>query len=149
MVSLAFSFCLAGGIYFSVRILWSRSASLIRMTRMSLAIARNIFLRFSAWTSTLSAEQLNCPSLVTPSTSSSTSSPNSCRISSDVITVSSTTSWRRPATIVSLSSSRSARIMATHRGCMIQGSPDFLTWPLWALLAILKAFSIMVISVEG
>ena len=32
------------------------AASLIRMTRMSLAIAKNIFLKFSAWTSTLSAE---------------------------------------------------------------------------------------------
>ena len=54
--------------------LWSRSASLIRTTRMSSAIARNIFRMFSAcccswvWV-------LNFDSLVTPSTSRATSGP--------------------------------------------------------------------------
>ena len=48
IVSLAFSFCFSGFIYWSVRILCRRSASLIRITRISFAIARNIFLKFSA-----------------------------------------------------------------------------------------------------
>ena len=47
------------------------------------------------------------------------SSPNSLLRSSSVITVSSTTSCRIPATMVSLSSFRSARMIATFKGWMI------------------------------
>ena len=56
IVSLAFSCCFAGVINSSVRILWRRSASLMMITRISFAMARNIFLKFSAWTSSLSWE---------------------------------------------------------------------------------------------
>ena len=119
MVSRAFSNCFAGFIYCRVRMLWRRSASLIKITRMSFAMARNIFLRFSACSSTLSAEYESWPSFVTPSTKRATSSPNSCATSSTVIQVSSTASWSSPATIVSLSSSRSAKMIATHKGWMI------------------------------
>ena len=119
MVSLAFSFCFSGFINSRVRILWRRSASFMRITRMSFAMARNIFRRFSAWISTLSMDQDSWVSLVTPSTKRATSGPNTSVISSRVITVSSTTSWRIPATMLSLSSSRSARMMATQRGWMM------------------------------
>ena len=126
-----------------------RSASLIRITRISFAMARNIFLKFSACTSTLSASYDNCSNFVTPSTSSATSAPNSCAISSSVITVSSTISCKRPATMVSLSSSSSARIMDTQSGWIMYASPDFLFWSLCADAAIRYAFSTCEISVDG
>ena len=53
-VSFAISICFVSGWYFRVRILCSLSASLMMMTRISLAMARNIFLRLSAWNSILS-----------------------------------------------------------------------------------------------
>ena len=58
----------------SVRMLWVRSASLIRMTRTSRAIASSILRNDSAW---LSSRVLNCSlsSLVRPSTSSATGAP--------------------------------------------------------------------------
>lgn len=108
----------------------------MRMTRISLAMARNIFLKFSACISTLSADQDSWVSFVTPSTSRATSFPKIAASSSSVRTVSSTTSWRIPAMMDSLSSSRSARMIATQRGWMIYGSPDFLFWSLWASRAI-------------
>ena len=40
-------------------------------------------------------------------------------------------------------------IIATHNGWMIYGSPDFLTCPLCASYAMLYAFSIRLISVDG
>ncbi len=64
--------------------LWVRSASFTRMTRMSRAIAMIILRKFSAcfssWLSVAEAE--NLPSLVTPSTSCATSSPKSSSSSS-------------------------------------------------------------------
>ena len=54
IVSLDFSICLFGDWYCIVRMLWRRSASLIIITLISLAMARNILRRFSAWTSILS-----------------------------------------------------------------------------------------------
>ena len=118
-VSLAFSFCFSGFMYFNVLILCSLSASFISMTLISFAIARNIFLRFSACNSILSLSHESCVSFVTPSTKLATSSPNILLSSASVRTVSSTTSCSIPATIVSLSSSRSASIFATQRGWII------------------------------
>ena len=115
--------------YLSVRILCSLSASFMRMTLISFAMARNILRRFSACISSLSAflsfgslvlsVRCRCFNFVTPSTRCATSSPNSARISSMVMMVSSSTSWSSPAAMVSLSSSSSASIMATQSGCMI------------------------------
>ena len=98
-------------------------------------MARNIFLKFSACISTLSADQDNWVSFVTPSTKRATSFPNISASCSSVYTVSSTTSWRSPAAIVSLSISRSARMIATQSGWIMYGSPDFRFWSLWALSA--------------
>ena len=149
IVSRAFSICFSGRMNWSVLILCSLSASLIRITRISFAIAKNIFLKFSACTSSLSAEYDNCPSFVTPSTSSATSEPKISVISCSVITVSSTTSCKIPATIVSLSNSRSARMIPTHNGWIMYASPDFRNCPSCAWYAILNAFSTMEISVDG
>ena len=129
------------------------------MTRISFAMARNILRRFSACISRRSAflsfgflilsVRCRCCSLVTPSTRRRTSSPNSSRICSSVITVSSSTSCNRPAAMVSLSSSSSARMIATQSGWIIYASPDLRTCPLCASKATWYAFSINVISVEG
>ena len=70
----------SGGRAESVRMLCSRSASLMRMTRMSLAIAMSILRRFWLCCSA-SDSNLILPSLVTPSTRSATSSPKRSRIS--------------------------------------------------------------------
>ena len=76
--------------------LWSRSASLMRTTRMSSAIARNIFRMFSAcccswlWV-------LNFDSLVTPSTRCATSGPKRSSTSARLYSVSSGTSWSSAA----------------------------------------------------
>ena len=56
--------------------LCSRSASLIISTRRSRAIATSILRKFSAWRSSRE-EKASLPILVTPSTSSAISSPNS------------------------------------------------------------------------
>ena len=58
--------------------LCSRSASLTITTRMSRAMARNILRRFSAWVSSR-LRKSSWVSLVTPSTSNATSSPNWAR----------------------------------------------------------------------
>src|SRR6266852_4657123 len=73
----------------SVRMLWRRSASLMRTTRRSSAIATIIFRMFSAcccWSVRIEMR----PSLVTPSTSRATSAPNSVSISSAVSAVAAT-----------------------------------------------------------
>ena len=91
--------------------LCNRSASFTSTTRMSLAMARNMRRRFSAWASVLLVKWMP-PSLVTPSTKPRTSAPKCCSISSGVTSVSSTTSWRKPAAITlalaPMSRSRSA-----------------------------------------
>ena len=81
---------------------------------MSLAIAKNIFLRFSACASVLLLNWIP-PNLVTPSTSTLTSNPKFPSISERSIPVSSTTSCKRPAAITDelapISFSRSATAM--------------------------------------
>ena len=106
-----------------MRMLWSRSASLMRTTRMSSAIARNIFRMFSAcccswlWV-------LNFDSLVTPSTRWATSGPNRSSTSARLYSVSSGTSWRSAALTATGSMPSSARIWADAIGWVTYGSPE-------------------------
>jgi len=95
--------------------LCSRSASLTRMTLMSSTIASSILRKFSAWRCSLEENGMAL-SLVTPSTTWAISSPNSSRIRSIVVSVSSTTSWRSPAATATVSSFMSARMAATSSG---------------------------------
>ena len=53
MVSKDFCFCFSGVWYSMVRMLWSRSEILMRITRMSLLMAISIFRRFSICSSSL------------------------------------------------------------------------------------------------
>jgi hypothetical protein len=100
---------LSGAHVSSVRMLCRRSASLMRMTRTSRAIASSILRKFSAcasswdWNSILS-------SLETPSTSSATTLPKRSAISALVMSVSSITSCS------------SAAISACCRGASRRGS---------------------------
>src|SRR5207245_5095418 len=66
---------------------------------------------------------------VTPSTTCATSEPNSSSMRSIVVSVSSTTSWSRPAAMATASNFMSARKSATARGWMRYGSPEWRTWP--------------------
>ena len=125
--------------------LCSLSESLMISTLISLDMARNIFLRFSAWRSSLFLN-FREPSLVTPSTRSPTSSPKSSISCFSVYSVSSTTSCKSPATIVSSSMPRSASISATAMGCIRYGSPDFLSCPLCISSATSYALPIISIS---
>ena len=95
---------------------------------MSLAIAMSILRRFC---DCASASELNLmrPSLVTPSTSAATSSPNRSRTSLRLAELSSTTSCRSAAWSVAVSRLSSARIMATSSGWLMNGSPDLRIWP--------------------
>ncbi|MOA58757.1 hypothetical protein D3C78_1832060 [compost metagenome] len=68
-----------------------RSASLTRITRMSRAMAMAIFWKFSAWASALVWKSI-WVSLLTPSTSSATVSPNCALRASLGMPVSSMTS---------------------------------------------------------
>ena len=95
--------------------LWSRSASFTSTTRISLAIARNIRRRFSACASVRLVKWMP-PSLVTPSTSARTSAPKWPSISSGVTSVSSTTSWRKPAAITGALAPMSRSRLATATG---------------------------------
>ena len=71
---MAFFCAFSGGTKPHVRALWSRSASLIRSTRMSRDIATIILRTVSACAL---SPYLTLSSFVTPSTSIATSSPNS------------------------------------------------------------------------
>ena len=90
-----------------MRMLCSRSASLMTSTRGSRAIATIILRIVSAWAASPS---LTLSILVTPSTRWVTSEPNSAVIVSRVTPVSSTVSCRRAATSVVVSMPRPARI---------------------------------------
>ena len=83
---------------------------------MSRAMAISILRKFSACASAFDSK-LICVSLETPSTSSATSSPNSVAMCSLAVGVSSMTSCRMAATMVSWSIRISARIFATCTGC--------------------------------
>ncbi len=80
-----------------------RSASLMRMTRMSRAIASSILRKFSACRSSRFCQGI-LPSLVTPSTRNAISEPNKRSSSAVVAEVSSTQSCRSPAQMEGTSS---------------------------------------------
>ena len=92
-----------------------RSASLMRMTRTSRAIARSIFLKFSACACWRVANSMRSI-FETPSTSSATALPYCFAISLFVVWVSSTTSCRSAAMSACGSRCHSARIFATASG---------------------------------
>ena len=111
IVSLASPFCRSGESESSVRMLWSRSASLTMMTLTSLAIPRNIF----RWSSASKSAAVILDSfirwiLVNESTIFATSSPKRFWMSSMVASVSSTTSWSNPEAMVAGPDCRLARI---------------------------------------
>mmetsp|Transcript_17843 Transcript_17843/g.47037 ORF Transcript_17843/g.47037 Transcript_17843/m.47037 type:complete len:275 (-) Transcript_17843:392-1216(-) len=110
-----------------VRMLWRRSASLTSTTRHSALMAR----RRSRWLSMSGRASAS----VTPVTMRATWWPKRVQMSSASYSVSSTTSCRRPATIVSLSMRSSARMHATSTGWMTNGSPDLRHWPSCASMA--------------
>ena len=95
--------------------LCSRSASLIRSTRQSLAMATSILRMVAACWASLES---NCSrsSLVTPSTTGATTGPNSSSMVSSVSPVSSTASWSRAAATVGASRPSSATMAATATG---------------------------------
>ncbi len=82
---------------------------------MSSTIASSILRKFSACRSSVDAKVM-APILVTPSTTWATSWPNVRSRRSVVVSVSSTTSWRRPAAIVTGSIFMSVRMVATSSG---------------------------------
>ena len=118
MVSMDLEICFSGVWYSMVRVLWSRSAILMRITRMSLLMAMNILRRFSICCSSR-VEYSTRVSLVTPSTRSATVSPNSSAISSWLESVSSMQSCSRAPRMESVSRPISATISATASGWMI------------------------------
>jgi len=101
-----------------VRRLCVRSASLTRITRRSRTIASSILRKLSACASLRFLKRI-WSSLVTPSTISATSAPKRAAISSLRVGVSSMTSCRMAATIVSASRCRPARISAAASGCVM------------------------------
>ena len=128
--------------------LWSRSASLMSTTRMSSAIARNIFRMFSACCcSWLSVE--NLLSLVTPSTSCATSLPKRSSMSERAYSVSSGTSCSSSAWTAVRSMPRPARICAAAIGCVTNGSPEARFASPWASIANSIARRTSVTSASG
>ena len=104
-----------GGTTSSVRMLCRRSASLIRMTRTSRAIASSILRKFSACASSWLSNSI-LSSLETPSTSSATGLPKFSLISVLVTAVSSITSCSSAAVSAWESRCHCARILATASG---------------------------------
>ena len=115
--------CFSTGRAPSVRMLCSRSASLMSTTRMSSAMARNILRMFSACCSSCD-RALNLDSFVTPSTRWATSGPKRSSTSEMEYSVSSGTSWSSAAWTASGSSPSSERIWATASGWVMYGSPE-------------------------
>ena len=118
IVSRALSRRFCSGQASPVRILCSRSHSLMIMTRTSWLMASSILRRFSACCSSM-LENWILVSLVTPSTSRATSAPKADLTSSMVMGVSSTTSWSREAAMLSVSMPRSSTSRATASGWQI------------------------------
>mmetsp|Transcript_20915 Transcript_20915/g.28434 ORF Transcript_20915/g.28434 Transcript_20915/m.28434 type:complete len:259 (-) Transcript_20915:262-1038(-) len=136
----------------SVRILWTRSASLTRTTFRSAPMASSSrFLlnrSFSSFviaaggcaTSSLKAGWVASTS-VTPATMLLTEAPNLAQSCSVDQSVSSTTSCRSPATTVSTSARISARMQAVSIGCTTYSSPLRRNCPSWASSANANASS--------
>ena len=122
-VSSAVRRCFHSGITDKVRMLWSLSASFMTSPRQSLAMATSILRIVAAcWASFESNRSRS--SLVTPSTIAATAGPNSASIWAKVTPVSSTASCNSAAAAATLSSPRSAMIVATATGWVMYGSPE-------------------------
>ena len=107
--------CFHSGITDSVRMLCSRSASLMISTRQSSAMATSILRTVAACWASLESNWRRS-SLVTPSTMRATAGPKSRSMTSVVTPVSSTASCSRAAATVWASSPRSATMPATAIG---------------------------------
>ena len=148
IVSLRILSRLYSGMNWMVRTLCRRSASLMSTMRTSSFRVMRMRRKFSAWRLwlelflfllSLSRAVLI---LVRPSTSEAILSPNRCRMSSTVNSVSSTTSCSRAAQMdLQPSPISSTTIFATAMGCRMYGSPERRRTPLWASLANSKALS--------
>ena len=114
-----------------VRMLWVRSASLIRMTRTSLAIASSILRNDSAWFCSR-VSKASFSSLVSPSTRSATGAPKRSTSSVLLTPQSSMASCISAAIKACASSFHSAHCAATAIGWVMYGSPFLRSWPKWA-----------------
>ena len=121
-VSRATSACLAALSAPSVRMLCSRSDSLIMSTRGSFAIATSILRSVAACWACLEAKRTRS-SLVTPSTMAATSGPKSSASPTSSTLVSSTASCSSAAAIDVSSRPRSATTPATATGWVMYASP--------------------------
>ena len=121
-----------------VLMLCNLSASFTKRTLISFDVAKISFLKFSAFEFDI-AWFSNSEILVTPSTKSATSKPNSSLIVWYVAWVSSIVSWRSPVAIVALSNFNSVKMFATATGWMIYGDPSSLFCFSWAFKAKLYA----------
>ena len=101
-----------------VRILWVRSANLMRMTRTSRAMASSILRKDSAWFSSR-VVKLIFSSLVRPSTNSATGEPKRSIRSTLVTPQSSMASCSKAAMRAGASSFHSAHWAATAIGCVM------------------------------
>ena len=135
IVSSALSRRFCGGQPSPVRMLCSRSHSLMSITRTSWLIARSILRRFSACCSSTEENWMRV-SFVTPSTSSGTSAPNFAFSASSATPVSSTTSCKSAAMMLSVSRPSSATRHATATGWLMYSSPDSRRWSPCACFAI-------------
>mmetsp|Transcript_4506 Transcript_4506/g.14974 ORF Transcript_4506/g.14974 Transcript_4506/m.14974 type:complete len:291 (-) Transcript_4506:22-894(-) len=138
VVSLAMRTCLCLGICRSVRMLCSRSASLTTTIRqsspMATSIARWLRERLVA-SSRAAAVTPSFERFVSPSTIEATLGPKQRAMSCSVRSVSSTVSWRRPATMVSRSILSPAKMVDVSTGCTMNGSPFLRAWPACAAAA--------------
>ena len=133
-VSCAMRYCFSDGTPPMVRMLCSRSASLMISTRMSRAIATSILRIVAACCASFESKWMRS-SLVTPSTIVATSAPNPASTSATVISVSSTASCRSAAARQISSSPISATIRATEIGWLMYASPLERRWLPWARAA--------------
>ena len=117
-VSWAMRCCFAIGIAAIVRMLCSRSASLMTSTRRSRAIATSILRIVAACWASRESNWMRS-SFVTPSTIAATSLPKPASTSASVISVSSTASWSSAAATEISSSPMSATMRATARGWLM------------------------------
>ena len=117
-----------------VRMLCSRSASLMSSTLTSRAMAMTILRMVAAWASSREENSIRS-SLVTPSMSEATSSPKSAAMASRVVGVSSTVSWSSAACSVAESIPYPARMPVTISGWTMYGSPVARFCPAWSTWA--------------
>ena len=123
-VSRAFSCCFYFGIAPIVRMLWRRSASLIRMTRMSLG-HRDHHLAVVLGLAVVAALERDARSASSRRRRAGRSRRRTRSVtSSSEALVSSTVSWSSAAHSVAVSSRMPAQIFATPTGWVMKSSPD-------------------------